>query len=98
MTGSSIDPNGNTCSLEKPTSECLARKIFRQSIFISLKVVLYRILVELPMSIRIRCILWFAIAKLNTKVSVCGRDHCKVNIQEPDDLGLTFCRLRRFLH
>jgi hypothetical protein len=74
MTGSSINSNGNTCSPEKPISECLEGTIFSRSIFISSKAVLYRISAELPMSIRIRRILWFAISKVYTKTSVCGID------------------------
>jgi hypothetical protein len=74
LTGSSIDPNGNTCSPENPNSECLVGTIFPRSIFISSKAILYKISAELPMSIRIQCILWLAMAKLNTKASVCGRD------------------------
>jgi hypothetical protein len=46
MTGSSIDPNGNSCSPKKPTSEYLAGTIFRQFIFISSKADLYWISVE----------------------------------------------------
>jgi hypothetical protein len=57
MTKSSINPNGNTCYPEKPTSECLPKTIFPWSIIISSKVVLYRISTELPVSIKIRCIL-----------------------------------------
>jgi hypothetical protein len=74
MTGNSIDPNWNTCYPEKPTSECLVGTIFGLSIFIRSKAVMYRISAELPMSIRIRCILWLAMTKLNTKVSEYGRD------------------------
>jgi hypothetical protein len=74
MTGSSIDPNGNNCSPENPTNECLAETIFPRSIFISLKAVFHRILAELPVSIRIRCIQWLAIAKLNTEALVCRID------------------------
>jgi hypothetical protein len=58
-TGSSIDSNGI---------------LVPASIFISSKVVLYRISAELHVSIRIRRILWLAISKVNTKALVCGID------------------------
>jgi hypothetical protein len=63
-----------TCSPEKPARECLVGITLLRSIFISLKADLQRISAELPVSIKIRCILWLAIAKLNNKASVCWRD------------------------
>jgi hypothetical protein len=83
MTKSSIDPNGNTCYPEKPTSECLPKTIFPRSIFISSKAVLYRISTDLPVSIKIRCILWLAMNNLNTKVSVHERDTTANSSENP---------------
>jgi hypothetical protein len=47
---------------------------FYLSIFISSKAIMYRISVELLVSIRIRCILLLAFAKLNTKTLICRID------------------------